>query len=168
MSVETCPMRRRKSALRMLSSGILRARLHVVLEAERVAHLVGEHVLEQPAHQRIGQRKLPSARIERRGLREVPGAREVLHVVVELDVRVEDLARARIVDVRAATRSPSWTAASGPRSSGRLPATSRDRWSAHPCAMIAFLKPAASNAGCQSSIAFLSHGRHFIGVLASR
>ena len=34
--------------------------------------------------------------------------------------------------------------------------------------MIALLKPAASNAGCQSSIAFLSYGRHFTGVFASR
>jgi len=34
-------------------------------------------------------------------------------------------------------------------------------------AMMASLNPAASNAGCQSSIAFFSHGTHFVGVFGS-
>jgi hypothetical protein len=33
--------------------------------------------------------------------------------------------------------------------------------------MIAFLKPAASNATFQSSTPFFSHGTHFFGVAAS-
>ena len=40
------------------------------------------------------------ARIERTDLQEVPVARQVHHVVIELDVGLEDLAGARIVDVR--------------------------------------------------------------------
>src|SRR6185436_19877212 len=40
------------------------------------------------------------ARIEWSHLHEVPVLREVLHVVINLDVRFEDFARARIVDVR--------------------------------------------------------------------
>ena len=50
-------------------------------------------------------------------------------------------------------RSPSSTAASAPPSSARLPATSRDRLVGASLPTIAFLNPAASNAGCHSSIA---------------
>ena len=46
----------------------------------------------QAAHQVVGQRQLLRARIERADLHEVPVARQVHDVVVELDVRLEDLA----------------------------------------------------------------------------
>ena len=48
-----------------LLGGIHRARLHVVLEAERVADFVRGDVFDQPAHQIVGQRQLRRARIER-------------------------------------------------------------------------------------------------------
>ena len=85
-----------------LFEGVHRAGLHVVLEAERVADFVRHDVFEQAAHQVVGQRQLLRARIERAHLHEVPVAGQVHDVVIELDVRVEDLAGARIADVRAA------------------------------------------------------------------
>ena len=79
---------------------IQRARLHVVLEAERVADLVRDDVLHEFPHQIVGHRQRLRAGIERPGLREVPRPLEVHDVVVHLDVRLEDLARARVADVR--------------------------------------------------------------------
>ena len=78
-----------------------RARLHVVLEAEGVPHLVGHHVGEQLAHQRVRQRQRPGARVERPDLHEVPVAHQVHHVVMELDVRLQNLPGARVVHVGA-------------------------------------------------------------------
>ena len=72
-----------------------------MLEAERVADLVRHDVLNQLAHQVVGQRQRLRARVERTDLHEVPVAGQVHDVVVELDVRLENLAAARIVDVRA-------------------------------------------------------------------
>ena len=69
---------------------------------ERVADFVADHVFEQAAHQIVGQRQLRRARIERTHLHEIPVAGQVHDVVVELDVGVENLAGARIGDVRAA------------------------------------------------------------------
>ncbi len=66
-----------------------------------MADLVGDDVLQQHAHECVGQREPARARVERRGLREVPGVLQVLHVLIELDVRVQDLARTRVVHVRA-------------------------------------------------------------------
>ena len=71
-----------------------------MLEAERVADFVRGDVLDQASHQIVGQRQRLRARIERADLDEVPVARQVHDVVVELDVRLENLAGARIVDVR--------------------------------------------------------------------
>ena len=73
-----------------------------MLEAERVAHFVAHHVFQQAAHQIVGQRQLLRARIERPHLHEIPVARQVHHVVIELDVRVENLAGARVGNVRPA------------------------------------------------------------------
>ena len=71
-----------------------------MLEPERVADLVGSDVLDQPAHEIVGQRQRLGARIERPDLHEVPVARQVHDVVVELDVGFENLADTRVVDVR--------------------------------------------------------------------
>ena len=57
-------------------------------------------ILEQPAHEIVGQRQRLRAGIERPGLHEVPIAGQVHDVVIELNVRLDDLAGARIVDVR--------------------------------------------------------------------
>ena len=78
-----------------------RARLHVVLEAEGVAHLVGHHVGEQLAHQVVWQGQRARARVEGPHLHEVPVAQQVHDVVVELDVGLENLPRARVVHVGA-------------------------------------------------------------------
>ena len=72
-----------------------------MLEAQRVADLVGHHVADQLAHQLVGERQLLRVRIVGPGLHEVPVLPEVLNVVVELHVRFEDFAAARIVHVRA-------------------------------------------------------------------
>ncbi len=69
------------------------AGLHVVLQAERVADFVRDHEFEQPAHQVVGQRQLLRARIERAHLQEIPVALQVHDVVIELDVRIQNLAR---------------------------------------------------------------------------
>ena len=78
-----------------------RARLHVVLEAKRVTHFVGNDVANQLAHEIVRKRKPLRTRIERSDLDEVPVLHQVLYVVIELDVGLEDLARAGIVDVGA-------------------------------------------------------------------
>ena len=80
---------------------IQRTRFHVVLEAKRVSNLMCEHVLQQPAHYLIRYRKLLDSRIQVADLEEIPGLSQVHYVVIELDVRIEDLARTRIADVRA-------------------------------------------------------------------
>ncbi len=76
------------------------AALLVVLVAQGVAHLVSHHELDQPAHQRIGERPHPGPGIEVPHLGEVPGPLEVHDVVVHVDVGLQDLARARVVHVR--------------------------------------------------------------------
>jgi hypothetical protein len=71
-----------------------------VLEAERVPDFVGGDVLDQPAHEVVGKRQRLRPRVERTGLDEVPIPGQVHHVVVELDVRFQNLAAPWIVDVR--------------------------------------------------------------------
>ena len=66
------------------------------------------------------------ARIEWRDLREVPVAREIQDIVMNADRAIEDLAAARIMDVRADRRSQSWRATSELRYAGCPPATNRD------------------------------------------
>ena len=44
----------------------------IVLQAYGVANLVSDAPLEQPAHQRIGERNRPRARIDLCRLREIP------------------------------------------------------------------------------------------------
>jgi hypothetical protein len=65
-----------------------------------VAHFVRRDVFDQAAHHLVGERQRLGARIERADLDEVPVAREVHDVVVELDVGLENLTAAWIVDVR--------------------------------------------------------------------
>ena len=160
-----CPILWTHSLSRIFSDRVHRAGLHVVLEAERVADFVRHHVFQQPAHQIVGQRQLLRARIERAHLHEVPVAGQVHHVVIELDVRVQNLAGARIGDVRPAGvfggggQPADHRMAHVFRAPGRGPPAA---W-APPCAMIAFLKPAASKAGFQSSTPFFSHGTHLRG-----
>jgi hypothetical protein len=71
-----CPIFLTHSLSRNLFEGIHRAGLHVVLEAQRVAHFVRRDVFEQATHQIVGQRQIGRARIERTHLREVPVARQ--------------------------------------------------------------------------------------------
>ena len=78
------------------------------------------------AHQIVGQRQRLRARIERADLDEVPVARQVHDVVVELDVRLEDLAACADRGCAGPTRSRSSTAASGSPSSARPPGSSPD------------------------------------------
>ena len=82
--------------------GVFGTGLHVVLKADGVAHFVADYVFQQTAHQVIGQRQLLRARIERADLGEIPVAGQHHDVVIELDVRIEDLARARVGNMRAA------------------------------------------------------------------
>ena len=109
------------SLSRIFSCGYMRAGLHIVLEAQRVAHFMRAHEFEQAAHQIVRQRQLLRARIERPHLQEIPVALQVHDVVIELDVRVQNLARARVGNVRAHWRFRWWKAASGSRNSAHLP-----------------------------------------------
>jgi hypothetical protein len=72
--------------------------LHIVLKAQRVADFVSRDVFEEAAHQFIGKGEFLRARIERAHLDEIPVAGQVHDVVIELNVRVEDLAGARVAD----------------------------------------------------------------------
>ena len=83
-----------------LRDRVHRARLHVVLKTERMPHFVGHHISDQLAHEIVGQRKPVRAGIEWTRLDEVPVLRQVLNVVEELDIGLENLTRARIVDMR--------------------------------------------------------------------
>ena len=78
-----------------------RAGLHVVLEAERMADLVSNDVLNKLSHQVIRHREFLCTRIKRPDLREVPRTLKIHDVVIHLNVGFEDLAGTRIVDVRA-------------------------------------------------------------------
>src|SRR5580704_13344385 len=57
--------------------------------------------LDEPSHEFVRQRKLLRARVERAHLQEVPVTLQIHHVVIELNVRIENLAGAWIADVRA-------------------------------------------------------------------
>ena len=128
-----------------------------------------DHVFQQAAHQVVGQRQFLRARIERAHLHEVPVAGQLHDVVIELDVRVQDLAGARVGDMRPA----------GVFGSGGQPANHRvadvfgapigilfAAWAAF-LPMMAFLNPAASKATFQSSTPLMSQGTHLVGVAAS-
>ena len=156
-------------AVAQLRGGIHRAGLHVVLEAERVADLVRGDVLDQPAHQVVGQRQLLGARVERADLDEVPVAGQVHDVVIELDVRLENLAGARVVDVRARGVLDRRGQPADRPSSARLPGSSPGSCCGvgASLARIAFLNPAASNAACQLSTPRLRYGTHLAGVAGS-
>ena len=65
-----------------------------------MADFVRADKLEQAAHQIVRQRQLLRTRVERPYLQKVPIALQVHDVVVELDVRVEDFACARVRDTR--------------------------------------------------------------------
>ncbi len=80
-----------------------------------MADLVGHHEADQLAHQVVGHRQLLRPLVAGRGLHEVPVADELDHVVEHPDVRLEDLAGPRVVDVRA----------EGVRDRGRQPANRR-------------------------------------------
>src|SRR6266540_477571 len=143
-----------------------RTALHVVLESERVADLVRDDEAQQFAHQVVGQRQFLRARVERPHLREVPVALEVQDVVVHLNVRLEYLAGARVVNVgpgrvhnrRGQPAHDRITRVFGLQSGSSFGAS---------FAMMAFLNPAASNAGCQSSTPFFSQDTHLLGVAGS-
>jgi len=72
------------------------ARLHVVGKPDRVSHLVGHHILDEPSHQGIGQGEVASSRIERAHLDEVPVPQEVHDVVIHVHFALEDLPGARV------------------------------------------------------------------------
>src|SRR2546421_12841794 len=76
-------------------------RFHVVLQAKSVADLMRQYILQQAAHERVGERKRLRSRIERADLNEVPVANQVHYVVIELNVRLEDFTGARIRNMRA-------------------------------------------------------------------
>ena len=78
-----------------------RAGLHVVLEAERMADLVSNDVFDKLSHQVVRHREFLCTRIKCPDLREVPRTLKIHDVVIHLNVRLEDLACSRIVDVRA-------------------------------------------------------------------
>ena len=72
----------------------------VVRQAERVPDFVRDHELHEPTLQRVGERQLGRARIERTDLRPVPPRLQGHDVVVHVHVGVEDLAGARVRVVR--------------------------------------------------------------------
>ena len=84
-----------------LLEGILRAGLEVVGEAQGVAHLVGHHVGQEVAHEVIGQPEPLGPLVQRGDLGEVPVPLELQDVVVEHDVRLQDLSGAGVADVGA-------------------------------------------------------------------
>ena len=79
---------------------IHRTGFHVVLEAQGVSHFMGAHEFDQLAHQVVRQRQSLGAFVQRTRLQKIPGALQVHDVVIELNIRIQDLARARVVDVR--------------------------------------------------------------------
>ncbi len=81
--------------------GVGGRRLHVVLQPDRVPDLVGRHEADQLTHQLVAELDAAGLRVHRRGLDEEPVPQEVHDVVVPLDVRLQDVSRPRIVDVRA-------------------------------------------------------------------
>jgi hypothetical protein len=67
-----------------------------VLQPERVADLVRNDVLQQATHQLIGHGQRFRSRVKRGNLYEIPVADQVHHVVIELNVRLDDFACPRI------------------------------------------------------------------------
>src|SRR5262245_34932115 len=80
---------------------INRTRFHVVLESERMSDFMGDDVTKQFPHEIVGKRKLSRSRVQRTNLKEVPVLLKILDVVIELDVRFENLTRSRVVNVGA-------------------------------------------------------------------
>ena len=120
-----------------------------------MADFVSHDHLNGAAHGVVRQRQAAGAGIEVGGLDEAPVAGQIQHVLVELDIGVEDFARARIADVRAESVF----------GGGRQPADNgvanvfravfrvfRVRGAGR--ALMAWLKPAASKAGSHSSTPF--------------
>ena len=71
-----------------------------MLETKRVSDLVRDDVFDQATHQIVGQGKFFCSRVQRTNLQEIPVALQVHDVVVILNVRLENLAGARIGNVR--------------------------------------------------------------------
>ena len=80
---------------------VRRTPLLVVLVAQRVADLVRHNKFHQPSHERVRKRPHPRPGIQMADLGEVPRPLQIHDVVIHIDVRLEDFAGPRIVDVRA-------------------------------------------------------------------
>ncbi len=76
-------------------------RVEVVVEPQCVAYLVGGDEPDQLAHLGVTERHLLRVRVRGRRLHEVPVPQQVHDVVEPADVGLQDLAAARVVDVRA-------------------------------------------------------------------